>query len=146
MISNLQIPPHQRTTAKGKAVSIGVAPILMELACADNTKVFTKLKTSPGGLSSVLSRVMAEARMAEYGPNAVAMEKQRGWLWRLFKATQSLLVILLAILATVSFATGDFSGGIVMTLMLVLGVALRFVQEVTRRRGCRQTQSNYQRQ
>jgi hypothetical protein len=79
MISNLQIPPHQRTTAKGKAVSIGVAPILMELACADKTNVFTKLKTSPGGLS----RVMAEARLAEYGPNAVAMEKQRGWLWRL---------------------------------------------------------------
>src|SRR5260370_41236864 len=67
--------------------------------------------------------------MIEYGPNAVAMEKQRGWLWRLFKATRNLLVILLAILATVSFATGDFSGGTVMTLMLMLGVALRFVQE-----------------
>jgi magnesium-transporting ATPase (P-type) len=52
MISNLQKPPHQRTTAKPKANSIAV-----------------------------------------------------------------------------SFATGDFSGGTVMTLMLILGVALRFVQE-----------------
>jgi P-type Mg2+ transporter len=57
------------------------------------------------------------------------MEKQRGWLWRLFRAAANLLVILLGILATVSFATGDFSGGTVMTLMLILGVALRFVQE-----------------
>jgi Mg2+-importing ATPase len=125
MISNLQKPPHQRTTAKPKANSIGVSPFLTELAYVENTDVFTKLKTSSDGLS----RAVAEARMMEYGPNAVAMEKQRGWLWRLFKATRNLLVILLAILATVSFATGDFSGGSVMTLMLILGVALRFVQE-----------------
>lgn len=104
MISNLQKPAHQRTTAKPKANSIGVSPILSELAYVENTDVFTKLKTSPDGLS----RAAAEARMVEYGPNAVAIEKQRGWLWRLFKAARNLLVILLAILATVSFATGDF--------------------------------------
>src|SRR5271165_3339752 len=57
------------------------------------------------------------------------MEKQRGWLWRLFQAARNLLVILLAILATVSFETGDLGGGTVMTLMLILGVGLRFVQE-----------------
>src|SRR4030088_855837 len=125
MISNLQKPPHQRTTAKPKANSIGVAPILTELAYLENTNIFAKLKTSSEGLS----RAEAEKRLVEYGPNAVATEKQRGWLWRLFKATRNLLVILLAILATVSFATGDVSGGAVMTLMLMLGVALRFVQE-----------------
>jgi Mg2+-importing ATPase len=125
MISNLQKSPHQRTTAKPKANSIGVAPILTELAYLENTDIFAKLKTSSKGLS----RAEVEKRLAEYGPNAVAMEKQRGWLWRLFKAARNLLVILLAILATVSFATGDLSGGAVMTLMLILGVALRFVQE-----------------
>jgi P-type Mg2+ transporter len=123
MISNFQKPPHQRTTAKPKANSIGVSPILTELASLENTDVFTKLKASSDGLS----RAEAEARMVEYGANAVAMEKQRGWLWRLFKAARNLLVILLAMLATVSFATGDISGGSVMTLMLILGVALRFI-------------------
>jgi Mg2+-importing ATPase len=39
------------------------------------------------------------------------------------------LVILLTILATLSFATGDFRAGVVMLLMVVLGVTLRFVQE-----------------
>jgi P-type Mg2+ transporter len=125
MISNLQTPPHQRTAAKPKTHSIGVSPILTELAHIEKADVFKKLKTSLDGLS----RTEAEARGIEYGPNAVAAEKQGGWLWRLFKASRNLLVILLAILATVSFATGDISGGTVMTLMLVLGVVLRFVQE-----------------
>jgi hypothetical protein len=37
MISNLQKPPHQRTTAKPKADSIGVSPILTELAYVMDT-------------------------------------------------------------------------------------------------------------
>src|SRR5271157_3966390 len=125
MISSLNKPPRQSMAAKPKASSISVSPILMELAYAENTDVFTKLKTSSNGLAGA----EVDARMGEYGPNDVAIEKQGGWLSRLFKATRNLLVILLAILATVSFATGDFSGGTVMTLMLMLGVALRFVQE-----------------
>jgi P-type Mg2+ transporter len=125
MIANLPKPPHQGATPNLKTRSIGVSPILTELAHIEKADVFTKLKTSLDGLS----RAEAEARRTEYGPNAVATEKQGGWLWRLFKASRNLLVILLAILASVSFATGDFSGGTVMTLMLVLGVVLRFVQE-----------------
>ena len=39
------------------------------------------------------------------------------------------LVILLIVLATISFATGDARAGTVMTLMVILGVLLRFVQE-----------------
>src|ERR1700693_3575475 len=93
MISNLQKPPHQRTTAKPKTNSIGVAPILTELAYLENTDIFTKLKTSSEGLS----RAEAEKRLVEYGPNAVAMEKQRGWLWRLFKAARKLPGIFLAV-------------------------------------------------
>jgi P-type Mg2+ transporter len=125
MISNLQISPVHQPRTKPKAASIGVSPILTESAYLEKEDVFIKLKTSPGGLT----KTEAEERLVKQGPNAVAMEKQRGWLWRLFTATRNLLVILLAILATVSFATGDFSGGTVMTLMLMLGVALRFVQE-----------------
>jgi hypothetical protein len=51
MISNLQKPPHQRTTAKPKANSIAVSPILTELAYIENTQVFTTLKSSSAGLS-----------------------------------------------------------------------------------------------
>ena len=33
-----------------------------------------------------LSKTDAEECLIKHGPNAVALEKQRGWLWRLFKA------------------------------------------------------------
>ncbi len=61
---------------------------------------------------------------------SLPMDTHHGWPWRLFTATRNPLVILLPIvLATLSFATGDARAGSVMTLMVVLGVMLRFVQE-----------------
>jgi P-type Mg2+ transporter len=39
------------------------------------------------------------------------------------------LVILLAVLVTISFATGDARAGIVMSLMIALGVGLKLIQE-----------------
>ena len=55
MISNLQKPPHQRTTAKPKANSIAVSPILTELAYIENTQVFTTLKSSSAGMSPAVA-------------------------------------------------------------------------------------------
>jgi hypothetical protein len=78
MISNLLIPPDHQPRTKPKAASIGVSPILTESAYLEKGDVFIKLKTSPGGLT----KTEAEERLIKYGPNAVAMEKQRGWLWR----------------------------------------------------------------
>ena len=92
MATNIQDPPNHSAPAKPKPNTIGVAPILPELARMENAEVFAKLKTSLDGLSLAA----AEARLAEYGPNAVAMEKQRGWAWRLFRAARNLLVVLLA--------------------------------------------------
>ncbi len=76
-----------------------------------------------------LSQEKADARFAEFGPNAVAEEKGRGALIRLLKTLVNPLVILLTVLSIVSFATSDWRGGTVMALMVVLGVSLRFVQE-----------------
>jgi hypothetical protein len=97
MISNIQISPPRQSAAKLRVASIGVSPMVTESAYLEKSGVFTKFKTSPAGLT----KAEAEERLIEHGPNAVALEKQRGWLWRLFKATRNLLVILLAILATV---------------------------------------------
>ena len=76
-----------------------------------------------------LSQEVAEARFAEFGPNAVAEEKGRSALLRLRKTLANPLVILLSVLSAVSFATGDPRAGTVMALMVFLGVSLRFVQE-----------------
>src|SRR5262249_32286545 len=56
-------------------------------------------------------------------------EHKQSWLHRLYIAARNPLVILLTLLAVLSFATGDFRAGTVMLLMVGLGLSLRFVQE-----------------
>jgi Mg2+-importing ATPase len=106
--------------------SIRFSPVLAELAEMEIDAVFTRMKTSPEGLSEE----EAAARREQVGPNVIAAGKHRGWPWRLLAAMRNPLVILLGVLAAISFATGDVRAGSVMVLMVILGVLLRFVQEV----------------
>ena len=96
-----------------------------DAATKDSAEVLRSLGTSPAGLTEE----EAAARLEQCGPNQVGREKHEGWPQRLYIAARNPLVILLTILATLSFATGDFRAGGVMLLMVVLGVSLRFVQE-----------------
>lgn len=100
-------------------------PTLDAAARKTNDEVFEALGTSPAGLTEP----EAAARLQHFGPNEVAQERKHEWLHRLWVAVRNPLVILLTILATVSYATGDLRAGTVMLLMVVLGVTLRFVQE-----------------
>jgi Mg2+-importing ATPase len=104
---------------------IKFSPLLAEAARKDGKEVLAGFGTSAEGLTSD----EAAARLEKHGPNAVAQEKQHGWFWRLGQACKNPLVILLAVLAIVAFATEDFRAGTVMVLMVVLGVSLKFVQE-----------------
>ena len=63
------------------------------------------------------------------GPNEVAQERQRGWFIRLLIILRNPLVVLLAVLSSISYATGDMRAGTVMACMVLLSVTLRFVQE-----------------
>jgi len=63
------------------------------------------------------------------GPNEVAQERPRGWFIRLLIILRNPLVILLAVLSSISYATGDMRAGTVMACMVLLSVTLRFVQE-----------------
>ncbi len=91
----------------------------------ETNAVFARMHSAPEGLSEE----DAAARLVEAGPNVVASGHHRSWPWRLLTATRNPLVILLTVLATISFATGDVRAGSVMTLMVSIGVLLRFVQE-----------------
>jgi P-type Mg2+ transporter len=99
--------------------------LVQDAATKEGADVLASLGTSPAGLSEA----EAAARLEHYGPNEVAREKREGWPQRLYVAARNPLVILLTVLAILSFATGDFRAGTVMLLMVVLGVSLRFVQE-----------------
>ncbi|HWY31914.1 MAG TPA: magnesium-translocating P-type ATPase [Candidatus Acidoferrum sp.] len=105
------------------------ADLVREAAIQETSDILQRLKTTPDGLS----HEEATVRLGTYGPNEVAQEKKHDWLARIWTAVRNPLVILLSILAIVTFATAqgqsDMVGGYVMVLMVVLGVSLRFVQE-----------------
>src|SRR5258708_35777343 len=110
---------------KTKGAYIGVVPFLRESAYLENSEVLDKFKTSLRGLT----KTEAEKRLIKHGANAVALETQRGWLWRLFKAARHLLVILFALPATVSLATRGFCGGTGMRLMFLFALRVGFVPQ-----------------
>ena len=104
---------------------IRVAPILLEVASLSTEAVYRRLASLPMGLTTD----EAEARLGKYGPNMVAADRRKGFGLLLWHAVINPLVLLLAVLAAISFSTGDARAGIVMSLMIVLGVVLRLSQE-----------------
>src|SRR5215469_1767820 len=102
--------------------------LLRDAATKDLSETFARLKTSATGLTEE----EACERLEIFGPNEVAHEQHHQWLHRLWTAVRNPLVILLSVLAIVTFATAtdstDYIGGCVMVVMVILGVSLRFVQ------------------
>ncbi len=100
-----------------------------EAAIKDIPEVLKQHDTSPNGLTEA----EAAARLEKFGPNQVAEEKHHGWIQRIYTAARNPLVILLTILAIITFATAggasDIAGGMLMVAMVVLGISLRFIQE-----------------
>lgn len=119
--------PHQATVAstpiKGK--NIQVSPAVIDASRMPDEELLLKLQTVPSGLTEAA----AEERVRTVGPNEVAQEKPQTWPIRLLKIIRNPLVILLATLSALSFATGDARAGTVMAMMVVLSVGLRFLQE-----------------
>ncbi len=121
--SPLVRPPEP---ARGKKVaSAAVSSLVAEVARMQVDDVLAKFKTSHAGLSEI----EAECRLAQFGLNEMVHEKERGWIARFMHTLRNPLVILLSVLATISFATEDVRSGVVMSLMVALGVVLRLVQE-----------------
>jgi P-type Mg2+ transporter len=92
---------------------------------ADREAVLRRLATRAEGLAEE----EAAARRERFGPNVVAGDPRHDRLRLFLRACLNPLVLLLAVLAIVSAATGDVRAAIVMVAMIVLGVALRFAQE-----------------
>jgi Mg2+-importing ATPase len=101
------------------------AELVRDAATKNADEIFQRLNSSANGLSDE----EAAERLEVFGPNEVAQERRYTWLQRLHHAVVNPLVILLTLLATVAFATGDLRAGIVMVLMVGLGLSLRFIQE-----------------
>lgn len=89
-------------------------------------KIINKFDTALQGLS----QKEAESRLEKYGFNEIGSEKKKSVFQRFFENIKNPLVILLSILALISYFTGDTRAALVMCAMVLLGVVLKFVQEV----------------
>jgi Mg2+-importing ATPase len=120
------VAPANKPLAKpNPKQTMRISPDVLEAAGKDGDELLGSLHTALTGLT----QGEAEDRERKNGQNVVAQEKQRGWFMRLVIILRNPLVILLAVLSTISFATGDPKSGCVIAGMVVLSAALRFFQE-----------------
>ena len=119
------LPKNILAIIKRPANHVQVSPLLVEVAHGGAADALGKLQTNENGLS----QDEAQERLEKYGPNVIAQEQRMGRLRLLGYACVNPLVILLLILAVISYLTGDAGAGTVMLIMVFLGVSLRFVQE-----------------
>ncbi|HEX7476525.1 MAG TPA: magnesium-translocating P-type ATPase [Polyangiales bacterium] len=120
------ILPKQLLVAHAQAKrATRASPVLVECAALEVAAVYARLETRASGLTSD----EAAARLAEHGPNVLQKDHRPSFLKLLWHAVLNPLVILLAALATISFATGDARAGSMMLAMIALSVGLQLVQE-----------------
>jgi Mg2+-importing ATPase len=89
----------------------------------------TVLKTLETRLDG-LTEAEADMRLRKYGPNEIAREHHQSVFLRLLNTLKNPLVLLLMGLSVLSFVTGDPRAALIILLMVVLGVVLRFFQEM----------------
>ena len=99
---------------------------LLEKARANSDTVLKQLESQLGGLSET----EAGSRWKKVGANEIAREKPPSGVMRLLGNVKNPLVLLLVALGILSFLTGDQRATIMIFVMVVLGVVLRFFQEL----------------
>jgi Mg2+-importing ATPase len=119
------ILPKIFPSVRAGAVRLDVSPELLQASTTTANELYTHLGTSAAGLTTE----EAERRLEEHGANVVVREQRNAWVRLLVNAIINPLVILLAVLGAVSFFTQDIDTGVIITLMILLGIVLRFVQE-----------------
>jgi len=99
---------------------------LLEKAQADADVVLKELGSQLEGLSEA----EAAARLKQFGTNQMARETRLPGLKRVLGNVKNPLVLLLTALGVLSYFTGDHRATVVIGAMVILGVVLRFFQEM----------------
>jgi Mg2+-importing ATPase len=115
-----------RDVVQANGVKIRVSQRLIDSARVSAEELYQVLESGPNGLTGE----EVEKRRTEYGRNEVSREKKRSVLSRLWDNVKNPLVILLIVLGAISFLTGDMRATVVIGVMVVLGIVLRFFQEL----------------
>ncbi len=122
------LPPDasKRTTNRPSGNEAQFSVQLLEKARADTDTVLKDLGSQLDGLSET----EALSRLQQYGTNEIAREKHQSAVMRLLANIKNPLVLLLTALGVLSHFTGDQRATVVIFVMVVLGVVLRFFQEM----------------
>jgi P-type Mg2+ transporter len=123
--SSAVLPGKLWSSAPHEKQAIRVDPIVVESAAKDVPGVYALLKTRAEGLTAD----EAATRLTEFGPNVLAKDQRTGLAKLLWRALLDPLVVLLAVLAGISLATGDPRAALVMITMILLSVGLKLIQE-----------------
>jgi len=119
------IPKYLTAGLQHERQRVQISPVVVESATADTADIYRRFNTRPEGLTTE----DADARRDTYGLNVLEKDRQTGIVMLFVHAVLNPLVLLLIVLASVAFATGDTRAGTMMTLMVALGAGLRCVQE-----------------
>jgi P-type Mg2+ transporter len=118
-------PKNLFTAIRDDKPHIQAPQIVIESALMEVPDLYKRFGTRSEGLTAEEART----RLAEHGPNVLAKDQRIGLGKLIWHAVLNPLVILLTVLASLSFATGDFRAGTMISLMIALSLGLKFVQE-----------------
>ncbi|RFC32652.1 MAG: Mg2+-importing ATPase [Candidatus Nitrotoga sp. MKT] len=119
-------PVNTSTTNPADGKDAHILGQLLEIGRADAAVALQQLASRLDGLT----QAEAGARLKQYGLNVIAREKRLSALIRLLSNVKNPLVLLLIALGVLSFLTGDLRATVVIFVMVILGIVLRFVQEM----------------
>ena len=99
--------------------------LLLDAAERTPSELIEQLQTRLAGLTEEEVR----ERRAVHGRNAVAHERSTPWPMLLFNNLKNPFIAVLVLLGAVSYATDDVKGTVVVSVMVVVSVVMRFLQE-----------------
>ena len=114
-----------RDTPVSKEVPPSLAQGLARAAVDEPAALLARLGSHPDGLSEL----QAESIRERVGRNVVDQEQPLPWWLHLWHCYRTPFDLLLTLLAAISYVTEDMKAAIVIGSMVVLSVAIRFVQE-----------------
>jgi len=98
---------------------------LEKAAFPDIDDVLREFETSPSGLTPEA----VEQRLEQFGRNTVVREATVRWWAHLLHAFNNAFILLLLTLAAVAALTRDYEAAVIISVMVLVSVVLRFVQE-----------------
>lgn len=117
---------HEKMTKPGSRHDASRYAALLECARLDAGQTLQHLGTRFDGLRE--DEVLL--RLQRYGPNEVLAGRARPAVFRILDNLRNPLLILLMVLGVISYLTGDIRATVMIGVMVVLGIVLRFVQEM----------------